>query len=52
MRFEFKASVFKKIEIFGSLMADFWGLDLEKQTLFKWSMDWIYELEIILCFER
>lgn len=53
MGFEFKASIIKEIEIFGSLkVADFWGLDLEKQTLFKWSMGWIYEVEIILCFER
>lgn len=34
MGFEFKASIINKIEIFGKLMADFWGLDLEKQTLF------------------
>lgn len=33
MGFEFKTSVIKT-EIFENLMADFWGLDLEKQTLF------------------
>lgn len=34
MGFEFKESAINKIEIFESLMADFWGLVLEKQILF------------------
>lgn len=34
MGLESKASVINKVEIFENLMADFQGLDLEKQILF------------------